>query len=186
MKWNFKSLIELTKVNLSWSKRFFLIVLTHFLINIVTRLIFLFDDFSLLNQITHSIIHILFLGLVIKIIYLPRQEELLKKKKEKWWIWGFVILNAIPFYHDFKLADNGFVPMWAIAPSTNFGVPNIYLFWFSTEDQYTLGLVNNPLIHLDVLFLNLYLFGIFTIFILHMKRKIIEKIKRTDNNVYKS
>lgn len=172
-------------LRMSWIVKFFWIISTHLFINIITSVIFFLDDYSLINQIIHSVIHLSFFVLLIKVIYIPKKENRLRKKNEKWWVWGFVILNLIPFFQGLAPADNGFVPMWAIAPQVNFGLPITYMHYFTTEFQNVQGNVNNPLVHINILFFNLYFWVVFTIVTLAIMDK-IKKRKRPDNNRYQS
>jgi hypothetical protein len=147
-------------MQLTMTRKFFLLVVIHLIINIITSITFFLDDFSLANQIVHSIIHIIFFWLLIKLIYLPTQREMLKRENEKWWILAFIILNAIPFFQSFEFADNGFVPIWDTAPQIKFGIPKTYIRWFSTNFQDFKGIEKNSLIHINNFFLNLYLLGL--------------------------
>lgn len=160
-----------TSAKLGW------FVFLHFIINIITFFIFFMDDYSIANQIVHTIIHSSFFLLLYQKIYKPNQKSLLKKAHEKYWCWGFIVLNFIPFFQGFEPADNGFVPMWAIAPQINFGIPFPYFYIFTSDVQNLQGRVNNPLIHLNYLFFNLYFWGIVSLIVLLIKRHLMEKRK---------
>lgn len=170
-------------LELSRISKFFWIIFLHFFINIITSIIFFLDDFSLENQIVHCIIHLAFFVLLVKLIYLPKKENSLKKKNEKWWILGFIILNLIPFSQGYKHADNGFAPMWSILPQTNFGLPFIYLHWFPTDLENIQEQVLNPVVHINILVLNLYLWGIFTIMVLAIKKRLLKKKKKSADSI---
>jgi len=162
-------------MQLSMTRKVFLLVVIHLFINIITSITFFLDDFSLTHQIVHAIIHIIFFGLLFKLIYLPYQRDIVKREYEKWWILEFIILNAIPFFQSFELVDNGFVSIWDTAHQINFGIPKTYMRWFSTNIQDFIGTEKNPLIHINNFFLNLYLSGLITIIILLVKTKIFTK-----------
>ena len=155
----------------SWTIKFLALILMHFLINDITAVLFLMDNTSLKYQVTHLIIHGSFFVLVLKLTYLPEKEIRLSKSNEQCWFLGFTILNLIPFFQGFELADNGFVPMWSMAPQINFGLPFVYLHWFTTDSQNTHDPIINPLLHIQKLAFNLYFWGIFTIVGLIIKRK---------------
>ena len=172
-------------VKLSWTGQFFWIVIIHLLINAITFFIFFLDDFSVANQLVHSVIHLCFFVLLIQLIYKPKRSALLNKKKEKWWISGFIILNVIPFGQGYEGVDNGFVPMWAMASQVNFGFPAPYFRWFTTAIHNNQGNRINSLLHLNLLFSNLYCWGVFTILVLTITKKIFKRNDTTTNTNHK-
>lgn len=167
-------------LKLSLTAKFAWIISIHFFINIITFFPFFLDDFSLANQVIHSIIHLSFFALLFRFVYVPFRVNNAFKKNEKWWFVGFVILNLIPFYQGLEPEDNGFIPIWVIAPQFNIGLPLSYLHWFTTDLQNVQGSVNNPLLHVNILFFNLYFWGVATIAGLGIKKKITAR-KRSDN-----
>lgn len=167
-------------LSLSWTVRFFCIIILHFFINIITAIIFILDDFSLANQIVHSVIHLSFFALLLKLIYIPEKENYNSKKMEKWWVLGFIVLNLIPFSQGFEPPKiNVFVPMWEILTQIKLGLPFTYIHFFNFKEDVMhfepQKQLNNPLLHINILFLNLYFCGVVTILTLTIKKKIFNK-----------
>jgi len=137
------------------------IVLIHFLVNVCSGMIFLFDDFSFANQLTHSLIHLSFFLIAIRLLYMDEKHTLLAKRIGLISLGLFLILNFIPYMQELALHDNGFVPFWAQAPQIQFGWPNVCVRVFTTEFQLLSGDdISNPLIHFNFFFLNLYIVAI--------------------------
>ncbi|MEZ5056885.1 MAG: hypothetical protein R2879_07570 [Saprospiraceae bacterium] len=167
MKWNL----------LSWFSKFLWINTIYILLNISTSLVYFLDNYSIVYQIVYSLLHLGFFVLLMKSVYLPYKEIKIKKEYEVWWILGFVILNLIPFSQGYELAENGFVPIWAILPQIKFGLPFTYLRWFITDSDYTHLKEGNPLLHLNELFLNLYFWGNVTLIFLAINLRLVRKRK---------
>jgi len=161
--------LKIKWLGLSWISRFYWIIGIHFLINIVTGILFFLNEFSILSQIVHTIIHLTFFIfiLLIKLIYIPKKENRLRKKNEKYWFLGFIILNLIPFFQDYVPADSGFVPIWAKLPQIQFGLPWTYGRWITADNQEN---ISNPLLHMNILTFNLYFWGLITIIGLMIKK----------------
>lgn len=121
----------------------------------------MFDDFSFQNQFVHSIIHLFFLIAVIRLLYDKADFSMLAKRIGWITIGVILILNFIPNSQGLAFHDNGFVPMWAQIPQTQFGWPNIFVRILDADMQNLAGEnINNPLIHFSILFLNLYVISI--------------------------
>lgn len=137
------------------------IVIIHLVINVFSGLIFIFDDFSFLNQLVHSIIHLFFFIAVIQLLYIEEKYNVLIKRIGWISIVLVLILNLIPSSQELVLHDNGFVPWWAQAPQVQFGWPNVFVRVFNTEFQNLReDNIANPLIHYSTFFLNLYIISI--------------------------
>jgi len=173
--------LKIKWLGLSWTLKFYWIIGIHFLINIITGILFFLNEFSILSQIAHTIIHLTFFILLIKLIYIPKKENRLRKKNEKYWFLGFIILNLIPFFQDYVPADSGFVPTWAKLPQINFGLPFTYGRWITADSQYIQENMSNPIFHMNVLTFNLYFLGLITIIGLMIKKKLAGKINLPKN-----
>jgi hypothetical protein len=165
MKWN----------QFSWLSKFLWINTIYIFLNISSSIIYFLDDYSMGYQIVHSLLHLGFFALLMKLVYLPFKETKLKKGFEGWWFLGFVIMNLIPFFQGYEIAEIGFVPTWATFPQIEFGIPCTYLRWFTTDLEQLQVKVSNRLLHLNELFLNLYFWGNVTMIFLAIKLGLLKK-----------
>ena len=141
----------------------FLILFIHIGINIITGFVYFLNEFSIESQIVHSIIHLSFLALVIKFLYTIETFTDLSKKIALSILVIIIILNCIPYSQGLNLYDNGFVPMWAQIPQTQFGWPNIFLrFFHSGVEEFGVDPSKDSL-HFNTFSLNLYIISLLII-----------------------
>jgi len=160
----------MTLNNLSSSQKLLITIGIHFFINLTTSFLFFLNDFSFVYQVIHSIIHLSFFLLIYKWIYCKDEQLRLSKKTELFFLVIFIALNLFPFSQAYEPADSGFVSVWAKYPQTNFGIPNTFLRVF--DDAFINQIPSNPLLHLNLLFLNLYILGGITVVFLHLRNKL--------------
>lgn len=164
-------------LNLSLLQKLILVASSHLIINFITTIVYFLDDYSYDYQILHSCIHVIFFGILLKKIYLPTEKFRLSIKQESVWIIGFIILNIVPVFQGYRSVDNGFVPVWALAPQIKLGIPYTYLRWFPECSSNFQTLENSHSIHLNLIFLNLYICLLISLLILWLKTRLIHKLQ---------
>lgn len=137
------------------------ILIIHFIINIFSGFYFLFDELSFHNQWVHSLIHLSFFILVIRFLFVEEKFQTLAYIIAGISLAIILGINLIPFTRGLAFHDNGFVPMWELAPQIQYGWPNTIVRVFVSEYQNMGGeIVPNPLVHYNFIFLNLYMISI--------------------------